>query len=276
MIEGYNDKNNVVFNFFLQNGMIKDDTISLSNHSSPFPPATQSMKKTKSYNVVFLCFGVIIFILSIFGIGYGVTKLIKFGGFDEKKLIKVANSITIYSYLWVFKLYEMRICTDIEQLKIDYDDCNLGNSNTDYYVPTYKRLYILFDKLIEDYEKDEKDEIYIGLLEKYLFENDYELYYRIQEIKRCVLGDSNYNIDFAEFDKFKELEIYTKTYDYFNEALKDVNTKNEKIQNNIVKYYENNAVPIELPNKISKPSENMVTFCDSSITSTNEAGYGNK
>ena len=54
------------------------------------------------------------------------------------------------------------------------------------------------------------------------------------------MGDSNYNIDFAEFDKFKELEIYTKTYDYFNEALKDVNTKNEKIQNNIVKYYENN------------------------------------
>ena len=225
MIDGYNDKNNVVLNFFLENGLIKNEDLQLP--------------VTKSYNVVFFWFGVIIFILVIFLYTMGIYPFSR-GGFNKKNLIKVANSITIYSYLWVFKLYEMRICTDIEQLKIDYDDCNLGNSNTDYYVPTYKRLYILFDKLIEDYEKDEKDEIYIGLLEKYLFENDYELYYRIQEIKRCVLGDSNYNIDFAEFDKFKELEIYTKTYDYFNEALKDVNTKNEEIQNNIVKYYENN------------------------------------
>ncbi len=40
------------------------------------------------------------------------------------------------------------------------------------------------------------------------------------------------------------------------------------------KYYENNAAPIELPSKISKPSENIVTFCDSTITKTNNAGYG--
>jgi hypothetical protein len=229
MIQGYNDKNNVVLNFFLDNGIIeKEDT---------------QLPVTKSYNMYFLSFGAIIFILSIL-YQLGIIKIPFFrGGFDKKKLIKVANSITIYSYLWVFKLYEMRICTDIEQLKIDYDDCNVGNSNTDYYIPTHKRLYILFDKLIKDYqkdEKDEKDEIYIGLLEKYLFENDYELYYRIQEIKRCVLGDSNYNIDFAEFDKFEELDIYKKTYDYFKDVLENVNTRNEEIQNKIVKYYENN------------------------------------
>jgi hypothetical protein len=235
MIQGYNDKDNVVLNFFLENGLIKDDTIHLSNHSSPFSPATQSMKVTKSYNMYFLGSGAIIFIL-IFLYTMGIYPFSR-GGFNKKKLIKVTNSIAIYGYLWVFKLYEMRICTDIEQLKIDYDDCNVGNSYTDYYVPTHKRLYILFDKLIEDYEKDE---IYIGLLEKYLFEYDYELYYRIQEIKRCVLGDSNYNIDFAEFDKFNEIPIYEKTYKYFDEALKHVNTKNEEIQNNIVKYYENN------------------------------------
>ncbi len=42
------------------------------------------------------------------------------------------------------------------------------------------------------------------------------------------------------------------------------------------KYYEASAVPVELPNKISKPSQNIVTFCDSNVTSTNNAGYGNK
>ena len=113
----------------------------------------------------------------------------------------------------------------------------MDNSYTDYYVPTHKRLYILFDKLIEDYENDK---IYIGLLEKYLFENDYELYYRIQEIKRCVLGDSNYNIDFAEFDKFKELDIYKSTYKYFHNVLKNVNKETKKFKTKIVKYYENN------------------------------------
>ena len=227
MIQGYNHKDNVVLNFFLENGLIKDEELPV----------------TKSYNMYFLSFGAIIFILSIL-YHLGIIKIPFFhGGFDKKKLLKVANSITIYSYLWVFKLYEMRICTDIEQLKIDYDDCNIGNSYTDYYVPTHKRLYILFDKLIkydEKDEKDEKDEIYIGLLEKYLFENDYELYYRIQEIKRCVLGDSNYNIDFAEFDKFNEISIYDETYKYFDEALEKVNIRNEEIQNKIVKYYENN------------------------------------
>ena len=238
MINGDNGKDNVVLNFFLQNGLIKDEDTILSNDSRTVTSARQSMEVTKSYNMYFLGSGAIIFILGILFYWY-YKEILQFfhGGFDKKKLIKVANSITIYGHLWVFKLYEMRICTDIEQLKIDYDDCNIGNSYTDYYVPTHKRLYILFDKLIEDYENDK---IYIGLLEKYLFENDYELYYRIQEIKRCVLGDSNYNIDFAEFDKFKELDIYKSTYKYFHNVLKNVNKETKKFKTKIVKYYENN------------------------------------
>ncbi len=40
------------------------------------------------------------------------------------------------------------------------------------------------------------------------------------------------------------------------------------------KYYEDNVVPIDLPNKISKPSENIVTFCNSNVKKTNSAGYG--
>ncbi len=42
------------------------------------------------------------------------------------------------------------------------------------------------------------------------------------------------------------------------------------------KYYENNIIPIDIPNKISKPSQNIVTFCDSTVMTTNSAGYGNK
>lgn len=41
------------------------------------------------------------------------------------------------------------------------------------------------------------------------------------------------------------------------------------------KYYEDSSVPIELIDKTIKPSQNPVTFCDSSITKTNSVGYGN-
>jgi hypothetical protein len=158
------------------------------------------------------------------------------GGFDFKKIIKISNSTTIYSYLWLFRLYEMRICIDNEQLEMDFDDCNLNNSHTNYYVPTHKRLYILFDKLIEEYQKEN----FIGLLEKYLFEKDYELYDRIQEIKRFVLRDDNFYMDFEEFDKIKETPIYNKTYEYFDSLMVLVNDENEAIQQTMSTYYERN------------------------------------
>jgi hypothetical protein len=158
------------------------------------------------------------------------------GGFDFKKIIKISNSTTIYSYLWLFRLYEMRICIDNEQLEMDFDDCNLNNSHTNYYVPTHKRLYILFDKLIEEYEEDN----FIGLLEKYLFEKDYELYDRIQEIKRFVLREDNFYMEFEEFDKIKETPIYKKTYEYFDSLMVLVNGENEAIQKTMSTYYERN------------------------------------
>jgi hypothetical protein len=42
------------------------------------------------------------------------------------------------------------------------------------------------------------------------------------------------------------------------------------------KYYEDSSIPIELPNTTSKPSQNIVKFCDSTVRTTNSAGYGNK
>jgi hypothetical protein len=118
----------------------------------------------------------------------------------------------------------------------------------------------LFDKLIKEYEEEYQEEYFIGLLEKYLFEKDYELYDRIQEIKRFVLREDNFYMDFEEFDKIKNTPIYNKTYDYFDSLMILVNGENEEFQTTMSKYFELNQYDDLYKYSLDNVKYNRYTF----------------
>jgi hypothetical protein len=129
------------------------------------------------------------------------------------KLIQPINTAILFSYLWMFRMYELKVCFDDEQLKLDYDDSS-PNSPGEYYVPTHKMPYLLFKRLIDDYDK-EKDKVSYIFIERILHELDSSLYTRINEIKYVVMMDDYVDDDVMNNPMLnKMIEANTELYEY--------------------------------------------------------------
>jgi len=168
-----------------------------------------------------------------------------------EKLIQPINTTVLFSYLWMFRMYEVKVCFDDEQLKMDYDDC-APNLPGEYYVPTHKMPYFFFKRLIDDYEQ-QKDKISYLFIERILYELDSSLYTRINEIKYLVMMDDFVDDDVMNNTMLNKMieangELYKNTYSYVTQILGIITPSVNTFDKNIAILY--NYPQPEYPNAL--------------------------
>jgi hypothetical protein len=152
-----------------------------------------------------------------------------------KELIEIitqSNIERILNYLSIYRMYEARLCLDVEKLEQDFDEVNY---NSGYYVANDSIPYLFFSKLIEehkDYIFKKSEIISLLLIEEILKDIEPYLYYKIIEIKLFVLGEINNEKEKEKINKLLENESYKKinenTKKYLIELIKII--KNENIK----------------------------------------------
>ena len=153
-----------------------------------------------------------------------------------ENLIQPINTTVLFSYLWMFRMYEVKVCFDDEQLKMDYDDC-APNLPGEYYVPTDKMPYFFFKRLIDDYEQ-QKDKVSYLFIERILYELDSSLYTRINEIKYLIMMDDFVDDDVMNNTMLYKMieangELYENTKNYVSQILGDITPNVNAFDRNI-------------------------------------------
>jgi hypothetical protein len=137
------------------------------------------------------------------------------------------NFIFVFTYLWMFKIYEARVCFEEEQLKMDFDNIYESKDMSPYYIPTYKVLNYYFSeitKLIDSNAQLKYAELILLHKDLVNIGGSY-LYFKIQEIKSIAFGHSS-NIFFPA-EHFDIQEGYSELPNIF-EKITDETVKKLK------------------------------------------------
>ena len=153
----------------------------------------------------------------------------------NKDMLTENNIVTIFSYLALFKKFEMNICFDIEAYNEDFERINFIE------ITNYVELYLLFYFLISEFQENH-NKISYGLLEYFLnfgetkninisFDLDKIVSYLFYDYKHEFINASTVLNDFiVKHPDILTNKIFTDTRQYFTSLYSKINTKSIEIK----------------------------------------------